>query len=116
MKKIVKVTASALAICLLVTGCGNNAELKKNNTIVKTDEGKITADKLYENLRDKYGIAMLVDMIDHQLFDEKYKSDDEEKETINSQIEQMKSQYNNDEEAFKAAITQYFGVEIVDEL
>ena len=116
MKKIVKVTASALAICLLVTGCGNNAELKKNNTIVKTDEGKITADKLYENLRDKYGIAMLVDMIDHQLFDEKYKSDDEEKETINSQIEQMKSQYNNDEEAFKAAITQYLGVEDEDEL
>ena len=116
MKKIVKVTASALAICLLVTGCGNNAELKKNNTIVKTDEGKITADKLYENLRDKYGIAMLVDMIDHQLFDEKYKSDDEEKETINSQIEQMKSQYNNDEEAFKAAITQYLGVENEDEL
>ena len=116
MKKIVKVTASALAICLLVTGCGNNTELKKNNTIVKTDEGKITADKLYENLRDKYGIAMLVDMIDHQLFDEKYKSDDEEKETINSQIEQMKSQYNNDEEAFKAAITQYLGVENEDEL
>ena len=54
MKKIVKVTASALAICLLVTGCGNNAELKDNDTVVKTDEGKITADQLYESLRDKY--------------------------------------------------------------
>ena len=116
MKKIVKVTASALAICLLVTGCGNNAELKDNNTVVKTDEGKITADALYENLRDKYGISVLVDMIDHQLFDEMYKTDDTEEETINAQIEQMKSQYNNDEEAFQAAITQYLGVEDEDEL
>ena len=28
MKKIVKVMASLLAVCLFVTGCGNNAELK----------------------------------------------------------------------------------------
>ena len=116
MKKIIKVTASALAICLLVTGCGNNAELKDNNTVVKTDEGKITADALYESLRDKYGIALLVDMIDRQLFEEKYKTDETEEETINAQIEQMKSQYNNDEEAFQAAITQYLGVEDEDEL
>ena len=55
-------------------------------------------------------------MIDHQLFDEKYKTDDTEKETINSQIEQMKSQYNNDDEAFQAAYKQYLGVEDEDEL
>ena len=116
MKKIVKVTASALAMCLLVTGCGNNAELKDNNTVVKTDEGKISADTLYEELRDKYGISVLVDMIDHQLFDEKYKTDETEEETINAQIEQMKAQYNNDEEAFNAAITQYLGVEDENEL
>ena len=116
MKKIVKVTVGAMALCLLVTGCGNNAELKDNNTVVKTDEGKITADTLYETLRDKYGISVLVDMIDHQLFDEKYETDDTEKETIDSQIEQMKSQYNNDDEAFQAAIKQYLGVENEDEL
>lgn len=116
MKKIGKVTASALAICLLVTGCGNNSELKDNNTVVKTDEGKITADQLYESLRDKYGIALLVDMIDRQLFEEKYKTDETEEETIDAQIEQMKSQYSNDEDAFNAAITQYLGVENEDEL
>ena len=116
MKKLVKVTVGAIAICLLVTGCGNNAELKNNHTIVKTDEGSIKADTLYEKLRDKYGIAMLVDLIDHQLFDEKYKTDNEEEETIDSQIEQMKSQYNNDQDAFEAAITQYLGVEDEDEL
>ena len=116
MKKIVKGLTCTLAICLFVTGCGNNAELEDNHTVVKTDNGNIKADALYEELRDKYGISVLVDMIDHQLFDEKYKTDETEEETINSQIEQMKSQYNNDEEAFQAAITQYLGVENEDEL
>ena len=116
MKKIVKITTCALAICLLITGCGNNASLKDNHTVVKSDEGKITADDLYVELRDKYGISVLVDMIDHQLFDEKYETDETEEETINAQIEQMKSQYNNDEDAFKAAITQYLGVEDEEEL
>lgn len=116
MKKIVKLSVLALALGLLVTGCGNNASLKDNHTVVKTDEGKITADTLYEELRDKYGINVLIDMIDHKIFDEKYKTDDEEEETINSQIEQMKSQYNNDDEAFLAAIQQYLGVSDEDEL
>ena len=116
MKRIFKITTCALAVCLLVTGCGNNASLKNNHTVVKTDEGKITADDLYVELKDKYGISVLVDMIDHQLFDEKYETDETEEETINAQIEQMKSQYNNDEEAFQAAITQYLGVEDEDEL
>lgn len=116
MKKITKLIVGTLGVCLLITGCGNNASLKDNHTLVKTDEGKISADTLYKKLRDKYGISMLVDMIDHQLLDEKYKSDDAEEEAINSQIEQMKSQYKDDEEAFKAAITQYLGVEDEDEL
>ena len=116
MMKIFKLTACALIVCLLVTGCGNNAELEDNHTVVKTDEGEIKADALYEKLRDKYGISVLVDMIDHQLFDEKYKTDETEEETINAQIEQMKAQYNNDEEAFNAAITQYLGVEDENEL
>lgn len=116
MKRIGKVAFICLVVCLLVTGCGNNASLEDNHTVVKTDEGKITADELYVALRDKYGISILIDMIDHQLFDEKYETTDEEKETIDAQIEQMKAQYNNDEEAFKAAITQYLGVEDEDEL
>ena len=116
MMKIFKLTACALIVCLLVTGCGNNAELEDNHTVVKTDEGEIKADALYEELRDKYGISVLVDMIDHQLFDEKYKTDETEEETINAQIEQMKAQYNNDDEAFNAAITQYLGVEDENEL
>ena len=52
--KLTKLAVGSLAVCLLVTGCGSNAALKNNHTVVKTDEGKITADTLYESLRDKY--------------------------------------------------------------
>ncbi len=110
-------TLSVLLVgCLLMTGCGKEAKLKDNYTVVKYDKGKITADTLYKSLRDKYGIATLVDLLDHELFDKKYKTDDEETSTIDSQIEQMKAQYNNDEETFKAAISQYLGVKDEDEL
>ena len=44
MKRLVKLTICTLTVCLLVTGCGNNASLKDNHTVVKTDEGKISAD------------------------------------------------------------------------
>ncbi len=115
MKKIAKITAFTLALCLFVTGCGNNAELENNYTVVSYDEGEITADALYEELRDKYGISVLVDMIDHQLLDEKYETDEEEEETIDAQIEQMKAQYDDDD-VFLAAIQQYLGVEDEDEL
>ena len=116
MKKIIKITTCIFVVCLLVTACGNKANLKDNNTIVKTDEGKISADDFYQEMKDKYGVSLLIDMIDHKILDKKYKTDKEEETSIDSQIEQMKSQYNNDEEAFKAAITQYLGVKDEEEL
>lgn len=110
------VIALGLSTCLLLTGCGKKAELENNHTVVKFEKGKISADSLYESLKNKYGISVLVDLIDHQLFDAKYKTDDKEKESIDSQVEQMKSQYNGDEEQFKAAISQYLGVKDEEEL
>lgn len=113
---VITVIALSLTTCLLLTGCGKKAELKDNHTVVKFEKGKISADSLYESLKNKYGISVLVDLIDHQLFDEKYKTDDKEKESIDSQVEQMKSQYNGDEDQFKAAISQYLGVKDEEEL
>ena len=114
-KKILGVVGLTLVLCFLVTGCGeNNAKLENNHDVVTSDSGNITADTLYENLRDKYGISVLVDLIDHMILDEKYETDETETETINAQIEQMKAQY--DDETFKALIYQYYGLESEEEL
>lgn len=103
-------------VCVLVTGCGKKAELEKNSTIVKYDGGKIKAETLYEDLRDKYGISVLIDMIDHNIFDKKYKTTDEETKYVDDQVSQMKSQYGDNDETFLAAVKQYLGVESIDEL
>ena len=72
-KKNIAFLLLIVAVCFLVTGCGKKAELEKNSTIVKYDGGKIKAETLYEDLRDKYGISILIDMIDHSILDKKYK-------------------------------------------
>ena len=115
-KKNIAFLLLIVAVCFLVTGCGKKAELEKNSTIVKYDGGKIKAETLYENLRDKYGISILIDMIDHSILDKKYKTTDEETTYVDNQITKMKSQYNNDDDTFLAAIKQYLGVDSVDEL
>lgn len=103
-------------VCVLVTGCGKKAELEKNSTVVKYKGGKIDAETLYEDLRDKYGINILIDMIDHNILDKKYKTTDDETKYIDNQISQMKSQYGDNDETFLQAAKQYLGVESIDEL
>jgi len=105
-----------LIITLLVTGCGKKIEIKDGSKVaVSTKDGKITATEYYDEIK-KNNISELVDMIDHQLFDKKYKKDKEEDESIEKQISQIKSNYGSDEATFNSVIKQYFGVNNEDEL
>ena len=115
-KKTVSLLAIVLVLCLLITGCGKAKKLENDSTIVKYKGGKIKADELYQALREKYGITELLDMMDKTILEKDFKTDDEEKANIDSQVEQMKSQYQNDEEAFNSAIKQYLGVDDEDAL
>ena len=102
------------ALILTVTGCGKKAELDDNKTAVSLKGIKITATDYYNEIKTS-NISKLVDMIDHQLFDEKYKSDDEENQAVKEQINQLKESYS-DETTFLSVIQQYFGVNSEDEL
>ncbi len=105
-----------LCLCLFLTGCGKEAKLEDNSTILTLNDGEIKADALYNELKERYGINILIDLLDHQILDEKYPTTEEETTSIDSQISMMKSQYNNDEDTFLAAIQQYLGVRDEDEL
>lgn len=114
MKKKKIIAGALLLSCmtLVLTGCGKEVTLKNGEKPVVTyKKGNITSDSLYKELKEKYGVAVLIDMLDHALFDEAYKTDEEETSYVNNQITQMKSQYNNNEEQFKTAIQQYLGLE-----
>jgi len=112
MKKIL------LVICMLlcITGCGKVAKLENGqDAVVKLKNGDISVDSLYNEMKEKYAVSILMDMMDRQILEEKYKTDDEETSKINSQIESMRSQFDS-EESYLSAIQQYFGVQDNDEL
>ena len=102
------------ALVLTVTGCGKKAELDDNKTAVSLKGIKITATDYYNEIK-KSNISKLVDMIDHQLFDKKYESNDDEDQAVEEQINQLKENYS-DETTFLSVIQQYFGVNSEDEL
>ncbi len=116
-KKIMMGTFVLSCMLLMLTGCGKEVTLKNGEKPVVTyKKGEITSDAFYKELKDRYGVAALIEMIDHALFDEAYKTDDEEKDYVDSQVSQMKAQYNNDEEQFKNAIQQYLGLKDEEDL
>lgn len=115
-KKIFICLTSLLALSLLVTGCGKKVEVKNGSKVaVSIDKTKITATEYYNEIK-KSNIAQLIDMIDKDLFEEKYPSDDTEKEEVKKQIEEIKSYVNGDEAQFLTLIKQYFGVDSEKEL
>ena len=91
MKKLV---ISMLLVVLLLTGCGSNAKLANGQEkVVDLKEGAITADELYTEMKNRYALNVLINMIDSKILNEKYKSDDEEKKYIESMTNQAQLYY-----------------------
>ena len=114
--KIIMGISALLVTSLIVTGCGSKIPVKNGSKVAVSVKGdKYTATEYYEKIKEK-NIASLIDMIDHSILDKKYKSDDEEKESINNQVEQIKQYYGEDENTYKSVLKQYFGTDSEDEL
>ena len=107
--KIVMGLSALLVVSLIATGCGKEIEVKNGSKVaVSTRNDKFTATEYYEKIKED-NVSKLIDMIDHSILDKKYKTDDEETEYIDNQIDQIKSYYVNDDTPFETVITQYFG-------
>lgn len=93
MKKKIMLISAILVSILLVSGCGS-AKLKNGEEVVFTVNGKnVTADSFYKNLRDKYGSAIMIDMIDKKILDVVYKDDTDIQTQAQNQLETLKAQY-----------------------
>lgn len=116
-KKLLGSFAVLLILTTLTTGCGT-VELKNGEKAAVTigKSKKISSDTFYKNLYQKYGVEILVNLIDKELLNQKYKTDQEETEAINSQISQYKSGYEENEEQWLYLIKQYFGADSENEL
>lgn len=109
--KIIIYLSLILTITLITTGCGKEIEIKNGSKVaVEMDEFKFTATEYYNEIK-KENITKLIDMIDKDLLNKKYKSDKEENEAVNKQIDQIKSSYGSDANTYKNIMQQYFGVD-----
>lgn len=92
MKKILLVL-----ICIFfITGCGHVKLSNGENAVVnfKDVEG-ISSDDLYKKLKEKEGMATLVDLIDAKLLNKLYETTSEEKEYVKNQVEIVKANAEN---------------------
>lgn len=76
---------SALAVVGL-TACGNGGD------VVKTDDGNVTKDELYEAMKDKYGAQTVQQLTFEKVLEDKYKVSDKE---INAEVQKYKDQYGD---------------------
>lgn len=115
-KKIIICLSSLLAISLIATGCGKEIEVKNGSKVaVSLDDSKFTATEYYNEIK-KDNISKLIDMMDSSILAKKYKNSKDEDEAVTKQIDQIKSNYGSDEDAYQNILKQYFGVENEKEL
>jgi len=104
MKK--KILAVVACICVLFTSaCTNNTELKDGKEVVGKINGKtITAEDLYAELKTQGGTSVFVGMIDNYIANKEIETTEAIKSEANSQLESLKSQYEESGQDFSAAM------------
>ena len=139
-----KLLISMLVVLICVTGCGKVPKLENGQDAVVTLKGKdISVDSLYEEIKDKYALSVLIDMMDTQILNDKYEDKKllekkiiffldvfhsmlyykfiekvhypEQKEDIKAQIEAWISQFGNEATLLQQTYSAW-GIDTMDEL
>ncbi|MDD4035773.1 MAG: peptidylprolyl isomerase [Bacilli bacterium] len=106
MKKVL--IAGLLVTTVIITGCTRIPELENGEQVVAEIEGSnISANNLYEQIKERYARDVLIEMIDSIILNKKYETDDDINKYVESQIKYVKEQTG---EQFVEAITYYYGV------
>lgn len=99
-KNTIKLVGISMALFVLVTGCGKVPKLENGQDAVVTLNGEnISVDMLYQEMKDKYALSVLLDLMDTEILNQKYKDTEEIKKDIQEQIDLMILQYGKGSEA-----------------
>lgn len=97
-----KVMIASLSVLLLLTGCRQIPKLKNGQEAVVSLTGdKISVDDLYDEMKNKYALSMLIDMVDEKILNDKYEETDEE-------LKYIENQRTNDETYYKYIYAQSY--------
>lgn len=114
----------ALLILGTTAGCGKVPKLADGKEAVVSFEDtkiSISADDLYNDIKEKYALSSLIDMIDNQILLKEYpKNDSDAKKYAEEQLENVKKYYVDDngkydEDSLLSALSQYYGISSLDE-
>ena len=94
-------------IALLATGCATSHLENGKESVVTFNEGGISAEDLYNVLKEKYGTTEMITLIDTELLSREYKETSDETKYIKDVIASLKSSYGDN---FESAIQNYYGV------
>ena len=104
MKKIIIISMFAL----LLTGCGDVELENGEKAIVSFNNGDgVSAQELYDELKDMYGVNYLVNLIDTKLLNLEYEETTEELEYVQQVVDSVKAESG---EEFISYIEYYYGV------
>ena len=97
-----------LAIILIVVIKGNETQLSNGKEVVASLKGKnIVSEDLFEEMKNKYGTTVLVNMIDEYIVSKEVKNNDEAKESAKAQLDSLKQQYESQSMDFKTVLSNY---------
>ena len=109
-----------LAIILIVVIKGNETQLSNGKEVVASLKGKnIVSEDLFEEMKNKYGTTVLVNMIDEYIVSKEVKNNDEAKESAKAQLDSLKQQYESQSMDFKTVLANYgydSEVQLLDEM
>lgn len=116
-KKIQKVVALSLASMTLLSGCGAKTipTLENGDQAVVTfnENAKISVTDFYNQMKDKYGTEVILNMIDKMILEKKYADSTEEAhKNADSVMSQLENSYGD---KLLSAIQTYTGYQTLDE-
>ena len=112
-KKLIIVVMTLILMC----GCGKVSKLSDgSDAVVSFENGeKISIDSLYEEMKDRYAIGILIDMIDEKILLDEYKDSVKDAEKYaDDTIDSLLTNYESEEELVNA-IQSYYGYNSIKE-
>ncbi len=117
MKKIVKILSCGL-IALMLTGCGSEStptDGSKNIVSFNDEEMNITIDKLYDELKTRYGLNYIIGIMDEQILDKEYEDSDDADAYVENQIKIFQLYYGLSDDAALLDYVRNYGYSTIDE-
>lgn len=106
MKK--KIFVVSILSLILLTGCATSKLEDGKSSVVTFKEGGISAEVLYNTLKEKYGTETVINLIDKELLKREYsETSDSEKAYIEQYVKTYKNEWKDN---FTTNLSTYFGV------